>query len=127
MVERGRGTVIHIGSIAGRQVYPGGNVYCASKYAVRALTEALRIDLLGKGVRVCTVDPGLVETEFSRVRFHGDAERASAVYDGIRPLSAEDIADVVRFVATRPPHVVLAETLVFPADQASATHVHRKR
>ena len=126
MVERGRGTVVHIGSIAGRQLYPGGSVYCATKHAVRAITDGLRIDVLGTGVRVLSVDPGLVETEFSEVRFRGDNERAQAVYRGLTALSAEDVADVVVFAATRPPHVVLAEALVLPADQASATHVHRR-
>jgi len=126
MVARGRGTVVHIGSIAGRQVYPGGNVYCATKAAVRALTEALRLDLLGSGVRVSSVDPGLVETEFSEVRFHGDTERAAAVYRGMRPLTAADVAEVVVFVTTRPPHVDLAEVLLLPTDQASATHIDRR-
>jgi NADP-dependent 3-hydroxy acid dehydrogenase YdfG len=126
MVPRRRGTVIHIGSIAGRQVYPGGNVYCATKHAVRALTDALRIDLLGTGVRVCAIDPGMVETEFSMVRFHGDAERAGAVYDGMRPLTGHDIADLALFVASRPSHVQVADLLVLPTDQASATHVHRE-
>lgn len=127
MVQSGRGTVIHIGSIAGRQVYPGGNVYCATKYAVRALTDGLRLDLLGTGVRVTSIDPGMVETEFSEVRFHGDRKRAAAVYHGMRALTAEDIADVVVFAATRPPHVNLAEALVLPTDQASATHVQRQK
>jgi len=126
MQARGRGTVVHIGSIAGRQVYPGGNVYCATKSAVRALTEALRLDLLGSGVRVSSVDPGLVQTEFSEVRFHGDTERAAAVYRGMRPLTAADVAEVVVFVATRPPHVDLAEVLLLPTDQASATHIDRR-
>lgn len=126
MAARGRGTVIHIGSIAGRQVYTAGNVYCASKHAVRALTDGLRLDLLGTGVRVASVDPGLVQdTEFSAVRFRGDAERVAAVYRGMTPLAAEDVAEVVVFAATRPPHVTLAETLVLPTDQASATSVHR--
>jgi 3-hydroxy acid dehydrogenase / malonic semialdehyde reductase len=127
MVARRSGTVIHLGSIAGRQVYPGGNVYCATKHAVRALTEALRLDVLGTGVRVATVDPGLVGgTEFSAVRFHGDAGRAEAVYRGMTPLSPEDVADAVVWVATRPPHVVVAELVLLPTDQASSTHVHRK-
>jgi NADP-dependent 3-hydroxy acid dehydrogenase YdfG len=127
MVARGRGTVIHLGSIAGRQVYPGGNVYCASKFAVRALNEALRLDLLGTGVRVATVDPGMVaDTEFSMVRFRGDAARASAVYRGLTPLSPEDVAEVIVYVATRPPHVNIAETVVLPTDQAGAMHVHRR-
>jgi NADP-dependent 3-hydroxy acid dehydrogenase YdfG len=126
MVARGRGTVIHIGSIAGRQIYPGGNVYCATKHAVRALTDGLRIDLLGSGVRVLSVDPGLVETEFARVRFHGDEKRAAEVYRGMTPLTADDVAEVVLFAASRPPHVTLAETLVLPTDQASVTHVQRE-
>src|SRR5262245_43704018 len=118
LVARGRGTVIHLGSIAGRQVYPGGNVYCASKHAVRALNEGLRLDLLGTGVRVATVDPGMVaDTEFSVVRFHGDAERASAVYRGMTPLGPDDVAELIVYVATRPPHVNIAETVILPADQ----------
>ena len=125
MTERRRGIVIHIGSIAGRQVYPGGNVYCATKYAVRALTDALRVDLLGSGVRVCSVDPGLVDTEFSTVRFHGDRRRAGAVYRGMTPLCGDDVAEAVLFAATRPPHVAVAELLILPADQASSTAVHR--
>jgi len=126
MIERGRGTVVHLGSIAGRQLYPGGNVYCATKHAVRAITDGLRLDLLGSGVRVTSVDPGLVETEFSEVRFRGDQERARAVYRGLTALTADDVAEVVVFAATRPPHVDLAEILILPTDQASATHVHRR-
>ncbi len=126
MVERKRGTVIHIGSIAGRQVYPGGNVYCASKHAVRALTDGLRLDVNGTGVRVMSVDPGMVDTEFSEVRFHGDRDKAGKVYRGMKPLSGDDVAEVVRFAANLPDHVVLAETLLLPTDQASATTVHRK-
>ena len=125
MVARKRGLVIHLGSLAGRQVYPMGNVYCATKHAVRALTEGLRMDVLGTGVRVATVDPGLVVTEFSNVRFHGDDARAEAVYKGMTPLQAEDVAEVIVFVATRPAHVTLAEAVVLPTDQASALHVHR--
>jgi NADP-dependent 3-hydroxy acid dehydrogenase YdfG len=127
LVARGRGTVIHLGSIAGRQVYPGGNVYCASKHAVLALNEGLRLDLLGTGVRVATVDPGMVAaTEFSLVRFHGDAERASAVYRGMTPLRPEDVAELIVYVATRPPHVNVAETIILPTDQASSTNVYRR-
>lgn len=126
MVARGRGLVIHLGSIAGRQVYPGGNVYCASKHAVRALSDGLRLDLLGTGVRVTSVDPGIVgDTEFSLVRFHGDAGRASAVYRDTRPLSPDDVADAIVYAATRPAHVCAAEILLLPTDQASASHVHR--
>ena len=127
MVARGRGTVIHTGSLAGRQVYPGGNVYCATKHAVRALTEGLRLNLLGTGVRVTSIDPGLVaETEFSEVRFRGDRERAASVYKGMTPLTSDDVAEVVVFAATRPAHVSIAEVLLLPTDQASATHVHRR-
>ena len=126
MVERRRGTVIHIGSIAGRQVYPSGNVYCATKHAVRALTDGLRVDLLGSGVRVATVDPGLVETEFSEVRFRGNRERAAGVYQGMTPLTGEDVAEIVVFVAGRPAHVNLAESLVLPTDQAGASWIRRK-
>jgi NADP-dependent 3-hydroxy acid dehydrogenase YdfG len=127
LVRRGRGTVVHIGSIAGRELYPGGNVYCATKHAVRALTEGLRIDLLGTGVRVVSVDPGLVETEFGVVRFRGDERRAAAAYERMTPLSADDVAEVVVFAATRPPHVNVAEVLVLPVDQAGANFVHRKQ
>ena len=126
MVRRGRGTVVHIGSIAGHEVYPGGNVYCGTKHAVRGITGALRLDLLGSGVRVCSVDPGMVQTEFSEVRFHGDRERAAAVYRGTTALSAQDVAEVVYFAASRPDHVDLAEVLLLPTDQASATSVHRR-
>ena len=126
MIAAGRGTVVHIGSVAGHQAYPGGNVYCATKHAVRGLTQALRLDLLGSGVRVSSIDPGMVETEFSRVRFHGDDERARSVYRGLRPLTAEDVAEVVVFAATRPPHVDMAEVLLLPTDQASANHIHRR-
>lgn len=126
MVARGRGHVVNIGSIAGHEVYPGGAVYCASKHAVDALTRGLRLDLLGTGVRVSTVDPGMVETEFSLVRFHGDADRASAVYEGVEPLTADDVAEVVVWVADRPRHVQIAEVVVLPTDQASATQVHRR-
>lgn len=125
MVERGGGTVVHIGSIAGRQVYPGGSVYCATKHAVRAISDGLRIDLLGSGVRVCAIDPGMVKTEFSEVRFHGDRHRAEAVYRGVTPLAAEDIAEAVLFAASRPPHVDIAEMLILPTDQASASHLNR--
>ncbi|MBE9177092.1 SDR family oxidoreductase [Oculatella sp. LEGE 06141] len=126
MVRRGRGHVITIGSVAGHQTYPNGNVYCATKAAVRALSEGLKLDLLGTPVRVSSVDPGLVETEFSEVRFRGDAERAQTVYQGLTPLTPDDIAEVVFFCATRPPHVNVSEVLVFPTDQSSATLVHRR-
>lgn len=125
MVERGRGHVINIGSVAGHEVYPGGAVYCATKHAVGAITRGLRMDLLGTGVRVSTVDPGMVETEFSVVRFAGDRERADSVYRGMTPLIAADIADAVLWVASRPPHVNIDEIIIKPTDQASATLVHR--
>jgi serine 3-dehydrogenase len=125
MVRRGRGQIINIGSIAGHESYPGGNVYCASKAAVRALTAGLRMDTVETPIRVSTVDPGLVETEFSLVRFHGDAERAKNVYDGMRPLTGADVAEVVLFVATRPSHVNVAEVLLLPEAQASSTLVRR--
>jgi NADP-dependent 3-hydroxy acid dehydrogenase YdfG len=127
MVARGRGTVVHLGSVAGRQVYPGGNVYCATKSSVRALTEALRLDLAGTGVRVVGIEPGLVaETEFSAVRFRGDLERAASVYQGMTPLNASDVADVILFAVSRPGHVTLGDVLVLPTDQASASVVHRR-
>jgi len=126
MVSRGGGHIVNIGSIAGRQTYPKGNVYCASKAAVRAISEGLKQDLLGTPVRVTEIEPGLVETEFSNVRFHGDAEKAKNVYQGLTPLTADDVADVVYFCATRSPHVNISEILLVPTDQASATLVHRK-
>jgi serine 3-dehydrogenase len=126
MVARGRGHVVNIGSIAGREVYPGGNAYCASKSGVAALTRAMKVDLVGTPVRVSTVDPGMVETEFSVVRFHGDAPRAAKVYQGLRPLSPEDIADAVLWVTTRPPHVNVLEMVVLPTAQSSAMVVHRE-
>ncbi|MFM7423909.1 MAG: SDR family oxidoreductase [Elainella sp.] len=127
MVRRSRGHVVNIGSIAGHQTYPGGSVYCATKAAVRALSEGLRMDLLGTPVRVSSVDPGMVETEFSQVRFHDDEARAKAVYQGVTPLTARDVAEVVLFCVTRPAHVNISELVVFPTAQASATMVHRVR
>jgi NADP-dependent 3-hydroxy acid dehydrogenase YdfG len=126
MVKRGRGTIINIGSIAGHEVYPKGNVYCASKHAVDAITKGLRLDLVDTPIRVCTVDPGLVETEFSMVRFRGDEERAKKTYQGLQPLRPEDVADAVVYCATRPPHVQIAEMILLPTNQASTTLVHRE-
>lgn len=126
MVARQRGHVINIGSIAGHAVYPNGAVYCATKAAVKSITEGLKMDLNGTPVRVTSVDPGLVETEFSIVRFHGDAERAKKVYEGLRPLTGEDVADVALYCATRPPHVNINDVVLMPVAQASATLVHRQ-
>lgn len=126
MVERNSGHVINIGSIAGHQTYPNGNVYCATKFAVTGLSRALRMDLLGTAVRVSNVEPGLVETEFSEVRFHGDKERAKKTYAGISPLTGEDVAEAVIFCATRPPHVDIAELTMMSIDQASVSMVKRR-
>ncbi|MBW4458085.1 MAG: SDR family oxidoreductase [Nostoc indistinguendum CM1-VF10] len=126
MVSRDHGHVVNLGSIAGHQTYPGGNVYCATKAAVRAISEGLKQDLLGTRVRVTSVDPGMVETEFSEVRFHGDAERAKKVYQGVMPLTADDVADVIFFCVTRSPHVNINEVVLMPVDQASATLVNRR-
>lgn len=126
MVARDRGHVINIGSISGHQVYAGGAVYCASKHAVAAITQGLRLDLLGTRVRVSAVDPGLVETDFSLVRFHGDHERAEPVYRQYPPLQAEDVAECVVFCATRPPHVAVMDLVVMPQDQASVYAAHNR-
>ncbi|UCG60481.1 MAG: SDR family oxidoreductase [Candidatus Zixiibacteriota bacterium] len=125
MVKRGRGHVINIGSIAGHEVYARGNVYCATKHAVDALTKGMRLDLVDTPVRVSTVDPGLVETEFSMVRFRGDRDRAKAVYQGYKPLTGDDIADAVVWVASRPDHVQIAEVIIFPSAQASAAVTYK--
>ena len=125
MIERGRGHIINIGSVAGLEVYPAGNVYCASKFAVRALSKGLRLDLNGTPIRVSEVAPGMVETEFSLVRFHGDAERAAKVYQGLAPLGPDDIADAVVWCATRPAHVNVSDIVIWPTAQASTTLVHR--
>ncbi|MBN1950081.1 MAG: SDR family NAD(P)-dependent oxidoreductase [Bacteroidales bacterium] len=125
MVSRNKGHVINIGSIAGKEVYPAGNVYCASKYAVDAITKGMRIDLNAHNIRVGAVNPGLVDTEFSEVRFKGDKERAKNVYSGMTPLRAEDIAEILLFIITRPAHVNIADLLVLPTAQASAAIVRR--
>lgn len=126
LIAKGRGDVVNIGSVAGHQPYGGGSVYAATKFAVRAITDALRYDVLGTGVRVMNIEPGLAETEFSLVRFHGDAARAKSVYRGTRPLTAEDVADAVVWAVTRPAHVNVQEILLMPTDQASAYAVHRR-
>jgi len=126
MIERKRGDVVNVGSVAGHQPYGGGSVYAATKFAVRAISDALRYDVLGTGVRVINVEPGLAETEFGLVRFAGDAARASQVYQGMTPLSAEDVADAVAWSVTRPRHVNVQQILLMPTDQASAYAVHRR-
>jgi serine 3-dehydrogenase len=126
MVARGRGHVINVGSVAGHETYALGNAYCASKAAVRVLNKAMRLDLLGTGIRVSSVDPGLVPTEFSEVRFHGDRERAAKVYENTRTLSAADCADAIVWCATRPPHVNVEDILLMPTDQSAPTAVHRR-
>ena len=126
MVERGRGHIINIGSIAGDAAYPGGSVYCATKAAVKALSDGLRIDLVDTPLRVTNIKPGLVETNFSVVRFHGNKDRADKVYKGIVPLTAEDIADVAYYAASAPEHIQIAEVLVMPTNQATGTIVSRK-
>ena len=125
MVDAGSGHIINVGSIAGVEVYPNGNVYCATKHAVRAISEGLRKELYDKGIRVTNSAPGLVETEFSIVRFHGDKKRADNVYQGMSPLTAKDIADCIAFAATRPAHVNVADMLILPSDQGSSTQVKR--
>lgn len=125
MVERGRGHIINIGSIAGDAAYPGGSVYCATKAAVKALSDGLRIDLVDTPLRVTNVKPGLVETNFSVVRFRGDNDKADNVYKGIRPLTGDDIAEVVYFAASAPEHMQIAEVLVMPTNQATGTIVSR--
>lgn len=127
LVASGDGHIVNVGSIAGFEVYPGGSGYTASKHALRALTRTLRLELLGRPVRVTDVAPGMVETEFSDVRFAGDEERARSVYAGMTPLTAEDVADCIVWAATRPPHVNVDEIVVRPRDQATATLVHRRK
>lgn len=125
MVNRGKGHIINIGSVAGDAAYPGGSVYCATKAAVKVLSDGLRMDLVDTPLRVTNVKPGLVETNFSVTRFAGDKERADKVYQGIKPLTGEDIAEVVYFAASAPEHVQIAEVLVLATHQASGTIVHR--
>ena len=126
MVERNSGHIINIGSISGHQVYPKGAVYCASKHAVRALSMGLRMDVLGTKIRVSSVDPGMVETNFSRVRFKGDVKRAEAVYEGVDALRPDDVADAVLYCAQCPPHVNISEIIIMPTDQVSVTMTSKK-
>lgn len=125
MVDQKSGHVINIGSIAGKEVYPNGNVYCASKFAVDALTRGMRIDLNPFGIKVTSIHPGMVETEFSLVRFKGDSEKARSVYKGVEPLTGHDIAEIIHWVLSTPEHVVIADMVVFPKAQGSATVVNR--
>lgn len=127
MVERGCGHIINIGSIAGDAAYGGGSVYCATKAAVKALSDGLRIDLVDTPLRVTNIKPGMVETNFSVIRFRGDQNKADAVYEGIRPLTGDDIADVVYYAASAPAHVQIAEVLVMPTYQATGTICHRQK
>jgi hypothetical protein len=125
MIERNQGHIINIGSSAAHEYYPRGNVYCATKHAVKAISKSLRIDLLGKAIRVSEIDPGIVYTEFNDVRWN-DKERVEQYYSGFAPLKAEDVADAVLYCATRPLHVDIAEIVLFPTDQASANHLFKK-
>lgn len=125
LTERKSGHIINIGSIAGKEVYPNGNVYCASKFAVDALTQGMRLDLNPFGIKVTSIHPGMVDTEFSLVRFKGDTQKASSVYKGLKPLIGQDIADIILYVLSAPDHVVIADMIVFPKAQASATVVKR--
>ncbi|UKK47347.1 SDR family oxidoreductase [Prevotella sp. E9-3] len=126
MVERGQGHIINIGSVAGDAAYAGGNVYCATKAAVKALSDGLRIDVANTGIRVTNLKPGLVETNFSNIRFHGDTDRAANVYKGIKPLTGDDIADVAVYAANAPAHVQIAEVLILATHQASGSVIVRK-
>lgn len=126
MVERGKGHIINIGSVAGDAAYAGGNVYCATKAAVKALSDGLRIDVANTGIRVTNLKPGLVETNFSNIRFHGDTDRAANVYKGIKPLTGDDIADVAVYAANAPAHVQIAEVLILATHQASGSVIVRK-
>jgi NADP-dependent 3-hydroxy acid dehydrogenase YdfG len=126
MLQHGRGHIINMGSIAGDAAYAGGSVYCATKAAVKALSDGLRIDLVDTPLRVTNIKPGMVETHFSITRYHGDKTQADAVYRGLQPLTGADIAETIYFVASVPEHIQVAEVLVMPTQQATATIVHRK-
>ena len=125
MIERGKGHIVNIGSIAGKEVYENGNVYCATKHAVDALTKAMRIDMVKHGIKVTGICPGMVETEFSSVRLKGDEVGAKAVYKGLKPLTAEDVADVIAYVVEMPPHVTINDLVIMPTAQASAAITNR--
>lgn len=127
MIERREGHIVNISSIAGKETYPMGNVYCATKHAVQALTKGMRIDFLKYGIKVSSVSPGAVDTEFSLVRFKGDEQRAKSVYDGFTPLHAQDIAETILFVVTRPKHVNIDDILVMPTDQAFSRDFNREK
>ena len=126
MVKRKKGHIINIGSTAGHEVYTYGNVYSATKFAVKSLTQSFRLDMLDKGIKVSSVDPGMVYTEFSKVRFYGDEERVKKVYNGVTPLSPNDVAEAILFCAMRPDHVNINEVIITPLQQASSTQVYRK-
>ncbi len=126
MIKNGSGHIINIGSVAGKEVYPNGNIYCATKHAVDALNKAIRVDMYQHGIRVTGIHPGLAETEFSIVRFKGDTERAKKAYAGLQPLSAEDIAETIYWCATRPAHVNILDVVLTPSAQANSTNVARK-
>ncbi len=127
MKENRNGHIINISSIAGKDIYQGGNVYCATKAAVESITKAMRIDLLEYNIKVSSIAPGMVNTNFSTVRFHGDEERANKVYEGVKPLSADDVASAIEFIVTRPDHVCVNDLLLMPTQQASANHLNRTK
>ena len=126
MIKSNQGIIINIGSIAGKEIYPKGNVYCASKYAVDAITKAMQVDLNKFNIKVSSVNPGLVETEFALVRFKGDKEKANLVYDGIKPLTPDDVAEVIYFIINRPDNVNISDITIFPKNQASSTVINRE-
>ena len=125
MIKLNQGIIINIGSIAGKEIYPKGNVYCASKYAVDAITKGMQVDLNNYNIKVSSVNPGLVETEFALVRFKGDKEKANLVYDGIKPLTPDDVAEVIYFIINRPDNVNISDITMFPKNQASSTVINR--
>ena len=127
MIKRKKGHIINVSSIAGSEVYANGNVYCATKHAVHALTKGMRIDLLPHNIKVSSISPGMVETEFSIVRYHGDKQKADKVYEGLTPLNANDVADAIEFMITRPPHVNVNDMLLMPTAQASAVYNFRNK